>query len=751
MNLTLINKLPVFFKRHTLPVLILWTILIVFLALYSYYHTYNQMVEKVRIQARTIWELNLSYRKWGTYMGGVYVRKDKMPPNPYLNIPDRDKTTTDGIELTMANPAYMTRQVFDIIKTESEMPVKNRIVSDNYLNPINKPDEWEMKWLEAFKKGIEEVSEITDIKGIPYMRLFKPMITLEGCLKCHGHQGYKIGDIRGGISVSVPMKPYYESLARERKNNIISHILLWIGGVLVTLFFSRHIQKEQQKTEDSERKLRNLFKSAADWEYWISEDKKIILMSPSSEDLTGYKPEEFYQNQQLITDIVHKDDRPNYENHLKDEFSSASRQSIEFRIVTKNGEVKWLSHVCGPLYLGAVFSGRRVVNRDITQLKNLEEQLRQSQKMEAIGTLTGGIAHDFNNILTAILGYGSLMKLKMKDDDPLKTYLDQIISSTERAASLTQGLLAFSRKQIINPVPVNLNEIVKRVEKLLRRIIGEDIELKTILSDEDLNIIADSVQIEQVLINIATNARDAMPDGGVFTIETKLVKIDEEYVKRHAFTTPGMYALLALTDTGVGMDEKTKERIFEPFFTTKEVGKGTGLGLSIVHGIIKQHNGNINVYSELGRGTTFKIYLPLVKSEFNLKHVEDLPPLRGGTETVLVAEDESDVRRLIREVMEEHGYRVIEAVDGEDALVKFAENKDAINLLLIDVVMPKKNGKEVYEAIKALKPNIKALFMSGYTADIIHKKGTLNISLDFIQKPLSPEELLRKVRKVLDR
>jgi PAS domain S-box-containing protein len=747
----IINKLPTFVKRHTIPILIVWTFLVVILVLWSFYNIQNETLEKARIQARTIWDHNLIYRKWVTYMGGVYVRRDKMPPNPYLKVPDRDKTTTDGIELTMANPAYMTRQVFEIIQKETKPPIVNRIVSDQYLNPDNRPDEWEMKGFKAFEKGIKEVSEVTDISGVPYMRLFKPMITEEGCLKCHGHQGYKVGDIRGGISVAIPMKPYYEGMAREQRDTLFAYLFLWTAGVVIISFFSRNIQKEQQRIEDSERKLRNLFESAADWEYWISEDRKIMLMSPSCEDITGYRPEEFSVNQNLITNIVHKDDRPIYEKHMTDEFTAPGHESIEFRIVTKNGAIKWLSHVCGPIYLGAGFLGRRVVNRDITDRKRLEEQLLQAQKMDAVGQLAGGIAHDFNNILTAIIGYSSLMRIKMKEDDPLRTYLEQILSSAERAASMTQGLLAFGRKQIINPVTVNLNDIVKKVERFLTRLIGEDIELKTILSDVELNIMADPVQIEQVLINLATNARDAMPDGGVFTIETRPMRIDEEYVRRHAFTVPGMYALLSVTDTGLGMDEKTKERIFEPFFTTKEVGKGTGLGLSIVYGIIKQNNGNINVYSEPGKGTTFKIYLPLVRKETVIEQTEVLPPIKGGTETILVAEDEADVRRLVKEVMEKYGYRVIEALDGEDAIKRFSENKDDIHLALLDVVMPKRSGKEVYEAIKEMKPDVKIMFMSGYTNDIIHKKGILEVGMDFIQKPLSPDELLRKVREILDR
>lgn len=748
----MVNKLHPFFRKYTLPILIAWTLLIVVFILYNFHHMHKEIIERALIEARTIWEHNLNYRKWVTYMGGVYVRKDKMAPNPYLKVPDRDKVTTDGIELTMANPAYMTRQVFEIIQKETYPPIINKIVSEKYLNPVNKPDEWEIKGLKAFENGVKEVSEVYNINGIPYIRLFRPMIIAEGCLKCHREQGYKVGDIRGGISVAIPMKPYYESLKKEQRNSAITYIFLWLIGIVMILFFSKNIQKEQERTEDSERKLRNLFDSAADWEYWISADKKIMLMSPSSEDITGYKCEEFYKNPQLIVDIIHKDYQEIYKRHANNEFISPRHKSLEFSIITKGGEVKWISHVCGPVYLGSGFLGRRVVNRDITERKRLEEQLLQSQKIEAIGTLTGGIAHDFNNILTAIIGYGSIMKVKMGDDDPLRPYLEQILSSADKAAALTQSLLAFSRKQIINLVPVDLNDIVRRIEKLLERLIGEDIDIKTILSEESLNVMVDSVQIEQVLINLATNARDAMPDGGSLIIETRPVEITDEYVNRNIFTTPGMYAMLSITDTGVGMDEKTKERIFEPFFTTKEIGKGTGLGLAIVHGIVKQHNGIIKVYSERDKGTTFKIYLPLIKSEFKSKQAEILPQfIKGGNETILVVEDEANVRTLIRDVLKEYGYKVIEAAEGEEALKIFAENKDDIQLVVSDVIMPKKNGKEVYDAVKTIKPEIRVLFISGYTADVIHKKGILDVGLDFIEKPLLPHELLRKVREILDR
>ncbi|MCX8030288.1 MAG: response regulator [Thermodesulfovibrionales bacterium] len=391
------------------------------------------------------------------------------------------------------------------------------------------------------------------------------------------------------------------------------------------------------------------------------------------------------------------------------------------------------------------------ISRDITENKRLEEQLRQAQKMEAIGQLAGGIAHDFNNILTAIVGYATLLQLKVENSEPVKHYTNLILSLTEKAATLTKGLLAFSRKQIFNIKPENINEIIKNLEKILLRILREDIELKLYLFKQDLISIVDASQIEHVLMNLVTNACDAMPNGGILTISTDLVEIDEEYVKTHGYGKAGKYILISVEDTGIGMEQSIKERIFEPFFTTKEAGKGTGLGLSIAYGTIKQHNGYINVYSELEKGTTFKIYLPA----FELKPMNYIrKPANNdiyltGTETILLAEDDKAVRSGITEILRNYGYNIIESVDGEDAIVKFREHKDIIDLLIIDVIMPKKNGREAYQEMLLERPELKALFMSGYTSNIIHKKGILEENINFIAKPVSPIELLRKIRNIL--
>jgi signal transduction histidine kinase len=390
------------------------------------------------------------------------------------------------------------------------------------------------------------------------------------------------------------------------------------------------------------------------------------------------------------------------------------------------------------------------VARDITEQRRMEEQLRHAQKIEAVGQLAGGVAHDFNNILTAIIGFATLIQMKLQKDDALQPYVRQIMESSERAAGLTHGLLAFSRKQIINPKPVDVNKVVGEIESLISRLIREDIELSVILSDRKLTILADSGQIEQVLINLATNARDAMPEGGRLLLKTELTAIDEDFIKAHGYGTSGLYALITVSDTGLGMDIKTRARIFEPFFTTKEVGKGTGLGLAIVYGIVKQHGGYINCYSEPEFGTTFNIYLPLTEQQAQQAVTAPRTAIHGGTETILVAEDDDRVRELVVEVLTQHGYTVIAAPDGEQAVRIYKENKDRIQMLLLDVIMPKKNGREVYDAIRAISPHIKVLFTSGYTANIIHKKGVLEEGFNFIFKPVAPHVLLKKVREVLD-
>ncbi|MGO9613667.1 MAG: ATP-binding protein [Dissulfurispiraceae bacterium] len=389
--------------------------------------------------------------------------------------------------------------------------------------------------------------------------------------------------------------------------------------------------------------------------------------------------------------------------------------------------------------------------RDVTEHRKLEEQLRQAQKMEAVGQLAGGVAHDFNNILTAIIGYGSIILMQLAKDDPNRTNVEHILEASDRATHLIKDLLLFSRQHSIVRKPVDLNGIINRIKKFLIRVIGEDIVFDSRLSPKELVILGDSHQIEQVLMNLATNANDAMPKGGTFTITTEEVLLDEKFTPTHGLQIPGRYALIRVSDTGHGMDNETRQRIFEPFFTTKEVGKGTGLGLSVVYGIVQQHGGYINVHSDQTKGTTFQIYLPLIESvEAESEPTITAEQTVGGTETILMAEDNQSVRNLTNKILTHFGYTVIEAIDGEDAVKKYQENKDRIQLLLFDVIMPKMNGKEAYDEIRKIKPGIKVIFSSGFATDIIQQKVSLDKDSHLIYKPVSPLYLLAKVREVLD-
>lgn len=388
--------------------------------------------------------------------------------------------------------------------------------------------------------------------------------------------------------------------------------------------------------------------------------------------------------------------------------------------------------------------------QDITDRKHLEDQLNHAGKMEAVGQLAGGVAHDFNNILTAILGYATLLRLQLPADGPERAKVEQIIGGAERAADLTRSLLTLSRKQVVELRPVDVNTCVTGMQGLLTSLVPEDIEFTIDLADDRLVVMGDKSQLEQILINLVSNARDSMPEGGKLTLRLERCEVNDVMYQNHVSIVPGIYVMLSVSDTGIGMDEQTRERIFEPFYTTKAMGKGTGLGLAIVYGIVQQHNGYIFVTSESGSGSVFTVFLRDIEAEPVDVPVAGKPEPVGGGETVLLAEDELSVRDLIRSVLEEFGYTVLLAENGEEALRIFEENRERIDVLIFDVIMPKKNGKEAYDMIRALDPSIPALFMSGYTGDVLNNKGIREEGLNFLAKPVSPEQVLRKVRLLLD-
>ena len=563
------------------------------------------------------------------------------------------------------------------------------------------------------------------------------------------------GKVYGIITVSV-----LSQMATDREE------LALFNEVAGDIAFALHsIEGEKSKREaeealgESEENYRNLVESSTDAILMLDVERKIVSCNQAFLDQFGYERNEIKGRS---TRIIHKSDESfrSFGEKTYPAIESSDSYRTEWEFMRKDGSdfpVETITSVIRSSdgrtrgYVGVMrdFSERK---HAFEEKKKLEAQLQQAQKMEAIGTLAGGVAHDFNNLLTSILGNAELALMDLGKDNPLYESLKEIIKAGNSAASLTRQLLAFSRKQILQPVVLNLNTVTADIDKMLRRMIGEDIELKTLLEPDLGNVTSDPGQIEQVLINLAVNARDAMPQGGKLTIETANVDLEEDYFVNHGvIAVPGPYVMLAVTDTGCGMDKETQSRIFEPFFTTKEKGKGTGLGLSTVYGIVKQSNGFVWAYSEPGRGTTFKIYLSRVEGEEVLLKKEKGPTDKlKGSEAVLIVEDDAALRNLAQKTLHLYGYSVLEAENGEEALRVSKEHEGPIHLMITDVVMPKMGGKETAERLQPLYPQMKVIYMSGYTDNAIAHHGVLEPGLNFLEKPFTPQGLVRRVREVLD-
>jgi len=502
--------------------------------------------------------------------------------------------------------------------------------------------------------------------------------------------------------------------------------------------------------QESEEKYRDLVEKISDVIYAVNKNGVMTYISPAIESILGYSPSEIMGRP--FAEFVYQKDLPRMKERFQKTLSSDPEPS-DYRILDKSGEIRWIRASSKPAFRGNSVIGLQGVLTDITERKRLEGQLLWSQKMETVGRLAGGVAHEFNNLLAAIQGNTELAMMEPYLSDRVKNDLQGILKASKRAAKLTQQFLAFSRRQVIEPRVVNLKEVIQNTDKMLRRLIGEDIELVTLLAEDLGRVKVDPDQIEQVVVNLAVNARDAMPEGGKLTLEAINVTLDEAHARQHSGVTPGEYVMLAVSDTGAGMTEEVKAHLFEPFFTTKEVGKGTGLGLATCYGIVKQSGGNIWVHSEPGQGTTFRIYLPRVEEEGEALPKRDKKGyLPRGTETVLLVEDEPSVRDVAARTLREQGYTVLEAATGDEALRVASEHGGkTIHLLLTDVVMPQMGGKVLAGRLRANRPDIRVIFFSGYPSEAIAHYGVLDPGTAFLLKPFSPAVLARKAREVLDR
>jgi two-component system cell cycle sensor histidine kinase/response regulator CckA len=516
-------------------------------------------------------------------------------------------------------------------------------------------------------------------------------------------------------------------------------------------------EQEQASLSNNEERYRDYFENAKDAIYVHDLEGRYTMVNKAAEALVGYTREEILK--MSVFDVVPQSSANQIQARLNKKLADHAPTIYEVEAIRKDGTRVPVEVSSRLIWENGVPVAVQGSARDITERKRAEEalrasqlQLQQSQKLEAVGQLAGGVAHDFNNLLTAIIGYTDLSLRRANLEDPIRHNLEETKKAAERAGSLIRQLLAFSRKQILEPKVLDLNAVVKDMHKMLTRLIGENIDLATKQASDLGMVKADPSQVEQIIMNLVVNARDAMPHGGKVTVETANITLDDQDALKHVAVKAGEYVMLAVSDTGTGIDEETQARIFEPFFTTKEVGRGTGLGLSTVYGIVKQSGGNIWVYSEPEVGTAFKVYLPRVDAAASVIEklvLESAAP--QGTETILLVEDEDMVRGLARKILSEAGYKVIEARSGAEALELSRGYAGPIDLLLTDVVMPAFSGKEVAERLKEFRPAVRVLFMSGYTDEAIVRHGVLDANVEFLQKPFTWVRLAKKVRDVLDR
>ena len=557
----------------------------------------------------------------------------------------------------------------------------------------------------------------------------------------------------GIVSFMFPIGQRAEAFDNEPINlairGLVALVLLFD---VYTIYQQFQIYRIRNELTEREELFRLITENAGDMIAVVDTHGNRLYNSPAYEKVLGYTPQELQNTSSF--EQIHPDDRAKVEEAARQARDKGIGRSIQYRMRHKDGSWRVLESGAS-----AIFDedGRVekliIVNRDVTARSQLEEQFRQAQKMEAVGRLSGGVAHDFNNLLGVIIGYSEFLQEQLQPANALRGSVDEILKAGKRAASLTRQLLAFSRQQVLAPKVIDLNSAVSEMGKLLRRLIGEDIELVTTLAPDLGRIKADQGQLEQVVLNLAVNARDAMPKGGRLTISTENFVIDDAFIRRYAYPVQaGRYVCLTVTDTGVGMNAETRARAFEPFFTTKEKGKGTGLGLATVYGVVKQSGGYIDIESAPGEGATFKIFLPRVDEEIR-ESVSARGPAKAaaGTETILLVEDEASLRTLTRTTLELSGYRVLEARDGLEAMELSNHHDGAIDLLLSDVVMPGMGGPELARSLARQRPETRVVFMSGYTGQGVGSQTNLSPGSDFLSKPFTRDVLRQKIREALDR
>jgi len=748
-----------FVKTYGVIQIVIWTAMIALvLSMTVYFHHYYTL-KSAENEARDYYRLNLFYRAWGARLGGVYAPMDKVEPNPHLKIARRDVTTSDGQRLTLINPAYMTRMVFEAIKESSPAPIISKLVSLKPLNPVNVPDPWERGALAAIERGeITERSEVTVMNGTPYLRLISRFVTEEPCLKCHAAQGYRLGDIRGGISISIPLSGYYGSETKVRNNIIAGYLSLWLVGSAGIALYSRRRHFYEEELRTSERKLRVIFDVIQAGIVQVDPAGVITYANQRMAEMFGCTMQDLIGSAYLSH--VHPDER-SVSDHCLGRLIRGEQDFVvnERYYLRGDGSAFW-GYLSGRLHTaqnGEVICFVGIIT-DVSELKaeeekrhKLEQQMLHVQKLESLGVLAGGIAHDFNNILLAITGNASLALKRIPHGSPAEHHLRQIEAAADKAADLARQMLAYSGKGRFVIEPVDLNQLVEEMTSMLEVSISKKVMLRYHLTRPLPPIEADPTQIRQVIMNLTINASEAIGEkSGVISIVTGCMECDRKYLAETWLDkdlAEGLYVFLEVADTGCGMDRATSERIFEPFFTTKFTGRG--LGMAAILGIIRGHKGAIKVYSEPGKGSTFKILIPAGTRPASKHDGSSGQDSWQGAGTILLVDDEETIRAIGSDMLRELGFDVVCAEDGEKALEIFRQMRDRISLVLLDLTMPLLSGDETFRELCRIDSQVKVVMSSGFSEQEVTQKFLGKGLAGFIQKPYTLQALKEKLSSIL--
>ena len=742
-------------RRIALTIPALWTAILAVSLTVNIVLERQTTIDLSRTEARAAYNKDLLYRRWASQRGGIYVPiTDQTPPNPYLNVPERDIQTPSGRALTLVNPAYMTRQVYELDLQQSG--VRGHITSLKPLRPENASDAWEAAALQAFENGATEVSEETLLDGEPYLRLMRPMYIEQSCLKCHAQQGYQVGDVRGGISVAVPLTPYFTAMHNRNLLFVAGYGVIWLLG-MIGIFLSAHFLQKRATAYDqvvaalraSEEKFFKAFHYAPLLMTLSAlEDGTYLEVNEKFLQVSGFSRAEVLGKTSVEIGWISAEDRTRLVALMR---AHGRVTDLELCLHTKDRR----TIIC--LYQGELMTiGDRPrlmsIAVDITERKRLEEEIRQQERLAAVGQLAAGVAHDFNNFLTTLMLYAQL-GLRYPDRPVNVTRsLETILNESRKAATLVQQILDFSRRSAIEFKTTDLRPLLENVVSVLRHTLPENInlQLEVLPTVTSFMVKIDPTRFQQVVTNLATNSRDAMSVGGDLRIALDRVVVPSALTTSPENVPQGNWVRLTVSDTGSGMPPQVLEHIFEPFFTTKPPGKGTGLGLPQVHGIVAQHGGHIRVDTALARGTTFSVYFPAVSANGQAETpAVERREAAGRREKILLVEDRDELRQAACDLLENQGYHILAAANGREAL-RLSQMEENFDLLITDLVMPEMGGRELLHALRAVLPRLKALAITGYVIPEEERSLREEGFLDVIYKPFDMNNLTYVVRRALD-